>query len=179
MTIGLSAAPQNQNLAQASKFLLSFDRLPYITWFCKRANIPGISAGEAVQVNPLIDAPLPGDKMVYAPLEITYLLDEELYSYTTLLDWIKGITFPDSFQEYKKLSLQQKLQMQNSHVRPQYSDATLTVLTNKNNPVMTVKFIDVFPIAISGIDFDTSVSAETILTATGTFKFTNYHIERS
>jgi hypothetical protein len=174
--MSLSLTPNNTNLAQASKFALAFDRLPFVTYFCTKANIPGINSGNATQQNPFIDRPVPGDKMIYEPLTITFLIDEPLYAWTTIQDWIKGITFPENFDQYKNLTLQQKLQQVGS--TPQYSDATLTILTNKNNPIVEVRFIDVFPISVSSIEFDTSLPATNILTGTASFMFTNYDINR-
>jgi hypothetical protein len=176
--MSISINPSNTNLMQASKFLLSFTRLPYVTYFCTKCNLPGLSAGQAVQQNPFIDAPVPGDKMVYDPLEIEFLIDEPLWSWTTISDWIKGYTFPEDFDQYKNLSLQQQLILRNQTTTPQYSDAMLTVLTNKNNPVVVAQFKDVFPISLSSINFDTSISAQTVITAKASFKFTNFDISR-
>jgi hypothetical protein len=174
--MGISSNPTNTNLSQPSKFSLTFDRLPYLTYFCKRVNIPGIAFGSAAQPNPFIDAPIPGDKMVYGTLDVTFLIDEPLYAWTTVQDWIKGMSFPDSFDQYKNLNLQQKLQLRGA--KPQYSDAILTILTNKNNPVVTVQFKDVFPVSIGSLDYDTSLSATSIIYGTVSFKFTNYEISR-
>jgi hypothetical protein len=174
--MGVSSNPTNTNLAQASKFLLSFTRLPTMTYFCTKINLPGITFGEAVQQNPLIDAPIPGDKMVYDALEIDFLIDEALLSWTTIQDWIKGMAFPENTDQYKNLNLQQSLQLRNK--QPQYSDATLTILTNKNNPIVTVQFSQLFPISINSLQFDTAVDASTILTGKAAFKFTNYDISR-
>jgi len=176
--MGISTNPTNTNLAQASKFLLSFERLPYLTYFCSKVNIPGINSGTATQQTPFIDRPVPGDKMIYTPLEITFLLDEPLWSWTTIQDWIKGITFPENFAQYKNLSNQQRIQLQVKNSTPQYSDATLTVFSNKNNPILTVNFTDVFPISISSIQFDTAQPATDVMKADATFRFTNFDISR-
>lgn len=174
----ISVNPKNQNLAQASKFLLSFDRLPDMTFFCKTANIPGISLPSLIQTTPFIDAPIPGDKIVYDKFDIEFLLDEDLFSWTSIHDWLIGLGKPENFDQYKNLSLQQKLQISKIGNKPQYSDAILTAYTNKNNPVLQIKFVDLFPISLSSIQFDTGVSAETILTGRATFSFTNYDILR-
>ncbi len=175
--MSISSVPLNQNLSQPSKFILSFDRLPYLTFFCTRINIPGINFGTAVQQTPFIDAPVPGDKMVYDPLGITFLVDEQLWSWTTVFDWIRGVSFPENFDQYKNLTLQQKLKMRGN--KPQYSDAMLTILSNKNNPILQIQFSDVFPIALSTIEYDVSLSALNVITSIATFNFTNYDIIRT
>ena len=175
--MGISSNPTNTNLAQANKFLLSFDRLPALTYFCTAAPIPGVSVGTAKQTNPFADAPIPGDKMEYEDLEITFLVDEALLSWTSILDWIRGYAFPENFDQYKNLPLQQKLQV-SADTKSQYSDAMLTVYSNKNNPVLQIAFTDLFPVSLSGVEFSTQQSAENILTARATFKYTNFSYKR-
>jgi hypothetical protein len=174
--MGVSSNPTNTNLAQASKFLLSFSRLPSMQYFCTKVNLPGITFGEATQQTPLIDAPIPGDKMVYDAFEIDFLIDEALLSWTTIQDWIRGMAFPENTDQYKNLNMQQQLQLRNQ--QPQYSDASLTILTNKNNPIVTVQFSQLFPISINSLQFDTAQDATNILTGSASFKFTNYDISR-
>ena len=174
--MGVSSNPANVNLAQASKFILAFDRLPYMQYFCTKVTLPGIQFGHAVQTTPFIDAPVPGDKMVYETFKISFLIDEPLYSFTTIQDWIRGMAFPETFDQYKNLSLQQRIQLRGA--TPQYSDATLTVLTNKNNPILTVQFSQAFPVTLGSLDFDTSLDASHIMTGDASFVFTNYDISR-
>jgi len=51
------------------------------------------------------------------------------------------------------------------------------VLNNQFNNVAKVKFRDLFPIALSGLQFDSKQSDYETLTATVTFKYTLYDIE--
>ena len=168
--------PSDQNLFQGSKYQLTFIRLPYVNWFLQDINIPGIETHAASQVTPFIDAPLPPDKMTYESFSMTFLIDEQLWSWTTVSDWLKGMTFPDNFEEYKNLSLQQQLQLGSK--TPQYSDAILTIFSNKNNPILSLNFQDMFPITLSGINLSVKDDAQVIKTATAEFKFTNYQISR-
>ncbi len=177
--MSISSAPLNQNLAQPSKFLLSFDRLPEMTYFCTDANIPGVNVGEATQVNPLIDAPIPGDKMVHEPFEVTFLIDEELLAWESVIRWIKGYSFPENTDQYKNLSVQKRLQLStNGDPRAQYSDALLTIYSNKYNPLLQISFTDMFPVSLTGIRFSTSETAFSVMSASAVFKYTNYDIKR-
>ena len=175
--MGISSNPSNTNLAQANKFLLAFDRLPSLTYFCTAVNFPGVSVPSATQITPLSDAPVPGDKLIYDDLKITFLVDEALMSWTTLLDWIRGYSFPETTEQYKNLPLQQRIQLGNNN-KPQYSDAIITAYSNKNNPVLQIHFTDLFPTALSELSFSTQQSAEHIMTADVNLKYTNYEILR-
>lgn len=175
--MGILNNPTNTNLLQASKFVLNFDRLPHMAYFCTGINLPGVTTNHATQVNPFIDLPVPGDKMVYDNLNIEFLLDEELNGWEEIVKWIKGYSFPENFGQYKDLSMQQRIQMGNTD-KPQYSDGSLIVYSNKNNPILQVNYKDLFPIAVSDVKFSTSQDATIVSNATATFKFANYSIVR-
>jgi hypothetical protein len=172
----------NQNFAQSTKFKLNFSRLPYMTFFCNSVNLPGVSAGSTQQFTPFSDAPVPGDKIQYETLDVSFMVDEDYMSWFTIHDWIRGMTFPTSFSEYKNLALQQRTLPQSSMVarqdKPQYSDATLNIFTNKNNSNINIMFKDCFPITLSSIKFSTQDSADVIITGDASFKFAYYDINR-
>ena len=57
-----------------------------------------------------------------------------------------------------------------------YTDATLTILSNKNNPILEVRFADVLPVALSGLDYSQNVTDVEYLTATIDFRYKLYEI---
>ena len=69
--------------------------------------------------------------------------------------------------------------MQRLQVKPSVlmSDATLTILTNKNNPTLRVNFKNCFPTSLSGLDYTTQNTDTEQLTATVTFKYDIYEFE--
>jgi hypothetical protein len=60
---------------------------------------------------------------------------------------------------------------------PLYSDFTLTILSNLNNPLVRVHFTDAFPISLTDVNFDTKISSETIITATAIFNYDYFTFE--
>ncbi len=55
-----------------------------------------------------------------------------------------------------------------------FSDATLNVLSNKNNSVIEVRFRDVFPISLTGLSYNQQATDVDYLTATVTFDYKIY-----
>jgi hypothetical protein len=55
-----------------------------------------------------------------------------------------------------------------------YSDATLTVLTSKNNAQLEVRFRDIFPIGLTSLQYDQQAADVEYLTATVTFNYQIY-----
>lgn len=168
----ITRIPENVNYLQATKFLLTFDRIGSTQYFCQAVNIPGISIGQVMLNTPSGDVYSPGNKISYNQLNIDFTVDEKLDSWQQLHAWFRSIASPESFDERKRLTSQQN-QYHNNKLN-QYSDATLTVLNNLNNPVLRVKFTNVFPVSLSDINFDTKMTADDIIYSTATFVF-DYH----
>ena len=57
---------------------------------------------------------------------------------------------------------------------PVFSDATLNILTSKNNANIEVRFSDVFPSSLSGLQYDQQATDVDYLTATVSFKYKIY-----
>lgn len=159
-------APQNTNLLQPTKFLLTFSRMPAVQYFCQSVNLPGVSLGEVVRVTPFLDQYSPGTKLSYNQLDVSFTIDEEMESWKNMYDWFISIAGPDGFDDRKSDT--------NNRVNKHFSDATLTVLNALNNPVIRIQYTNVFPLSMSDIQFDTTLSAETIITATANFRYESY-----
>ena len=144
----------------------------------KTANIPGISLGEAVIPTPYKDIPYVGDKVTYENLTIQFIVDEHLENYIEMHNWMIGIGFPKSRQQFTNFrsttsntsNADGKAQTDIGKVglsvpeRPLYSDATLSILSNKNNPLVEIRFSDCFPVSLSGLDYTQQVSDVEYLT---------------
>ncbi|CAB4124356.1 tail completion and sheath stabilizer protein [uncultured Caudovirales phage] len=172
----------NQNLAQVTKFKLNFERLPLVTFFCTTVNMPGVSTSAIPHYTPFADLYIPGDKIVYQDLDVNFLIDEDFVAWQSIHDWVRGMTFPTDFKEYRDLEKLKRIPMTGSmpvDKKAQYSDAVLSVYTNQNNPHIKLKFIDVFPITLSSIEFDNASNADNILVGKAVFKFSYYDIERA
>ena len=165
----LTRTPENTNLLQPTKFILTFDRIKTVQYFCQSANIPGINLGQAPISTPMLDVFAPGNKITYNPFAIRFLVDEKLNSWQELHSWFMSIASPVSYEERKSLTAAQNQFATSKLVN--YSDATLTVLSSLNNPILRVQFINLFPITLSDIMFDTSQSADDVMSGDAVFMF--------
>ena len=80
-----------------------------------------------------------------------------------------SIASPVSYEERKSLTAAQNQFATSKLVN--YSDATLTVLSSLNNPILRVQFINLFPITLSDIMFDSSQSADDVISGDAVFMF--------
>lgn len=150
--------PQNTNPLQPTKFMITFPEVSDTVYFCQKVNVPGVSVKEVVQPTPNIDLFKPGTRISYETLDMTFLVNEELTAWTEIYEWLKNNTIGG---KYKKTGVQ----------------AVLTIYSNLNNPKIRIKYINVFPISLTGLDFDVQLSADKHLDATATFRFDNFEIE--
>ena len=162
----ITRSPENTNLLQSTKFLLTFDRIRTTQYFCQTVNLPGVTLGEVSRATPFLDMYSPGTKLTYDPLVVEFILDEELQGWKNMYDWFLSMADPDGFE---KRDGSRELQT-NKH----FSDATLSILSGLNNPLVRIHYTNLFPLSISDIRFDTTQSADTILTATATFRYQSY-----
>ena len=115
---------------------------------------------------------------IYDLLNITFVVDEELKSWLEIHDWIRAMTFPKEFAEYRNLSKLNKYATNIPIAKPQYSDATVTLLSSSNTPYYNIKFFDVFPTTLSTFIMSATDSPDTIITADATFRYSYFDIEK-
>ena len=183
--------PTKFDYASPTQFKFQLQKLPKVEYFTTACNIPGISLNATVQPTPLADIPLPGDTLTFGDLEITFLVDENLENYREIHGWMYGIGFPKSRTQFaalveankdrfptegkdSKSTDAGKVKYGAQALGPIFSDATLNVLTSKNNANIEVRFSDVFPVSLSGLNFDQQADDVTYLSATVSFKYKLY-----
>ena len=172
----LTRTPQNTNYLQPTKFLMTFGRIPDTTWFCQSVNIPGVSVGQAPINFPSVMVYSPGNQILYNNFNMNFLVNENATSWIQLYDWFRSFASPDGTDERNlKTALQNQYNNMASD-KQQYSDATLTVLSNLNNPLFRVEFTNMFPVSLSDIFFDTKQSADDMITADATFVYDQFKI---
>ena len=187
----LSRQPTKLDYASPTQFKFSIIKLPKVEYFCTAVNIPGISLGGSMsQVTPLKDVPLPGDKLTYEPLQMTFLVDENLENFQEIHGWLVGLGFPRDHSEFRDLvssgndrfpaknqSISNeigKVKYGSPNVGGTYSDATLTILSSKNNSELEVRFRNMFPTGLTGLQYNQQAADVDYLTATVSFEYEIY-----
>jgi len=170
--------PQNTNYLQPTKFQVIFPRVSSATYFCQDISIPGISSSPVRQNTPFVDLYKPGDKLEYSSFSMEFIVDEELWAWEIIHDWMRGYSFPHDFDEYRNLNKLSEMSLPGLNTKPQYSQGELTILSALNNPKFKIKFIDMFPVSLSSVKFSTTASADKPMTAIAEFKYQLYNIQR-
>ena len=195
-TYAIDRQPTVLDYSSPTQFRFMIHQLPKVEFFTTAANIPDISLGELVIPTPYKQIPILGDQLTFGNLNISFIVDEELSNYKTIHDWMIGIGFPKSrqqFIDFRRSGSDTPIAGDGGNKtsgrmpdigdvgkpiadRAFFSDATLTILTNKNNPIMEVRYADVFPVALSGLNYDQNVTDVEYLTATIDFRYKLYEL---
>ena len=162
-------------------FKLVLTKTPKVDFLCQSANIPSISMGTAIQPSYLKDIPVPGDKVLYDDLTVSFLVDEKMENYLAIHKWITGLGYPESRGQYDQLRKDDNRtdRIVGDDGDPRYfefSDATLQVLNSNYKPSVLINFKDAFPISLSTLEFDVTTRDYNFFTAQVTFKYTIYNI---
>lgn len=157
--------PTNRNRLTTNRFMFVMTRLPYVTYFCQRVNLPSLGFGTSIQSNPTaVEIKRPGTRLVYEDLQVGFVVDEEMKNWLEIHNWMSKISTYDTIYEY--LREEQKV-----------SDALLYVLSPTYKPLLTVQFYDVYPVFLTSIDFDSTAQDSEVVVSTATLSYTHYKIK--
>ena len=183
--------PAKLDYASPIQFRFKCTKLPEVEFTCQTANIPGISLGSATQPTPLVDVPIPGDKISYQSLDISFLVDDNLNNYKEIHDWLIGIGFPQNYTQFQNLQAEGSDRFPGSTRStaptgksvPQplseggtYSDATLTILNSKNIAKTEIRFQNIYPTSLGSLSYDVKLADVDYLQALVSFNYMYYEI---
>ena len=184
----IARQPTKLDYSSPTQFKFSINQLPKVEFFTVAANIPGISLPAATYNTPFKNIPTIGEKPEYEDLTITFIVDEFLENYISIHEWVTGTGFPKSrtqFSNFRSATSNSPTDAKSVSVdkvgsatpdRGMYGDATLTILSNKNNPLVEVRFEDVFPTALGGLDYTQTATDVEYLNVQVTFQYKIYEI---
>ena len=164
---------QNRNYLSPVGFTFDIARFRKVTFFSQTATIPEISLGSPEQPSYLKSIMHPGDTLQYGDLPVQFLVDEDMINYTLIHNWMTGLGFPESCQQFLNLTTADD---GDRNQLIQYSNATLSVLNSNYNVIANIKFWDLFPSSLSTVEFNASDTDINYVTANATFKYLYYQI---
>lgn len=166
--------PSDLDILKNNGFMFSIHKLPEITFFCQEVNLPSMTLPAAVIPTPLIDYPVPGDKLEFGSLGISFLIDSTMSNYKSIVAWLVGLGFPQRHEQYKAF-LERFGNGEQSPLAISQSDGTLQVLTGTNTVSQTIQFVSLQPTQLSEIQFMTDVNDVVYMTAQAAFAYSYYY----
>lgn len=164
--------PDNKSFLSPIGFRFACKRLPHVNYFCTAATIPDISLGETSSVdNPFIKLPVPGDKLTFGRLDLTFRVDEDMENFQEIYNWLVALGYPDNFSQRGAIG---RTQISTGDV---YSDGSLMVMTGNMTPNIEISFIDLYPASLSSLEFDIENTDVEYLKATVSFAYRKYELK--
>jgi len=163
----------NRNFLSPVGFKFTLSKEPKASFFCNSARIPEINLGTAIQPSYLKDLDVPGDKLSYGDFSLRFLVDENMENYMTIHNWLTGLGYPETTQDFKDLTTDEDGLRD---LKRQFSDGSLHILNSNFRDVAIVKFKDLFPTYLTSLEFEASDTDVNYFTAEVSFKYTVYNI---
>ena len=164
---------QNRNFLAPVGFKFVLSKYPKVSFFSNSARIPEISLGTAVQPSYLKDIDIPGEKLTYGDLTVRFLVDENMQNYMAVHNWLKGVGFPETPQQFADQTTDVDGVRDPLEV---FSDGSLHILNSNFQDVAIVKFNDLFPVALTSLEFDATETDINYFTAEVVMRYTVYSI---
>ena len=166
--------PQNRNFLSPLNFKFSIKKAPNVNFFIQKVMIPQISLNPTPEYsNPMIRIPLPGEFVKFAPLSISFRVDEDLTNYLEIFNWITSLG--DYTRDGKYKSLQDSPLYTGDGIM---SDLSLMVLSSTKMPNYEIVFIDAFPTELTALTLTTTDTDVNYVEATAEFRYTYFDISK-
>ncbi len=169
----LDRTPSNQNFLSPLGFKFIVHKTPSTNFFVQQCNVPAVATGDLLEPTPFIAVPIPGDHLTYGTLSVTFRVDEDMTNYLELYNWITGIGFPESYEQYRsELAVNADIKTPTS----MYSDGTLIVMNSNMNPNKEISFKDLYPVNLGDVQFDVTQTDVEYVTCTCDFRFRSFTV---
>ena len=174
--------PDNLSYLAPTQFELLIKKLPNTKYFSTGVNVPSVSVAEVQQPTNLgRNVLIPGDKINFGEITVTFIVDENMENWTELYQWMSQITSSTDPEKYRSLvgaARRADLPYDGSgDPDAVYSDMTIVVTTAANNPNRYIRIQDAFPTSLGEITMDTTVAGGlSYVTCTASFQFTTFEI---
>ena len=183
--------PDKLDYASPTQFKFGIHQLPKVEFFSTAATIPAIALSDVIVPTAFKSIPMMGDQLTYDNLSVSFIVDEYLENYLSIHEWMTAIGFPKNRTQFSEFKSNTSNTPSANAVKSNdigdvqkptstnalFSDATLTILSNKNNPIVNVFFRDIYPIAMTGLSYNQAATDVEYLTAEITFAYQLFEIE--
>jgi hypothetical protein len=159
----------NINFLMPTGFSIYIDKIPETLFRCTELEIPQIISNFTIINTPMIDYPVPGEKLEYGILTITFIVDEEMKNFLELSSWLMNMSNPESLDNNDRYLSYHMF----NNFSTNFSDGILTIFTNNNHPNIQIQILDMFPISVSAISLQTDVDGIQYKSCTSTFKLSH------
>ena len=156
--------PSNRNFLNPIGFLLKLEKFDGVDFFCQSANVPDVTMPTTEVASPFRNLPIiPGGGVTFGDFTVRFIVDEDLKNYYSIHSWMRDCGNAD--------------QMARTTAKNDiYTNGQLHIVTNQYNPAFVVEYRNLFPVALTNLQFDATMNDVEYITAEVTFKHQQFFI---
>ena len=154
------------NYLQPTGFRMLIDRRRFanVSFYIQSVDHPGLTTSAAESPFRKYESlPQLPDSYTYGQLTVNIILDENMNSYTELLNWMLANVDGNPIAAGEE--------------EPSHSDIVLSILTSKNNINKTVYYRDAFPTDLGSFTMAANTDGTEVIVFSVTFRYTKFDIE--
>ena len=156
--------PSNRNFLNPIGYILKLDKFAGVDFFCQSANVPDVSMPTIEVASRFRNLPMiPGGGVTFGDFTVRFIVDEDLKNYYSVHSWMRDNGNAD---EMARTTPEADI----------YTNGQLHIVTSSYNPAFVVDFVDLFPVALSNLQFDATITDVEYITAEVTFKHQQFSI---
>ena len=156
--------PSNRNFLNPIGFILKLEKFAGVDFFCQTANIPDVTMPVTEVPTRFRNLPIiPGGGVTFGDFVVRFIVDEDLVNYNSIHKWIRDNGNADEM-------------LRETPDEDQYTDGQLHILTSQYNPAFIVDFKSIFPVALTNLQFDATMTDTEYITAEVVFKHQQFFL---
>ena len=156
--------PKNRNFLNPIGYLLKLEKFEGVDFFCQTANVPDVQMPTTEVASPFRNLPIiPGGGVTFGDFSVRFIVDEDLVNYNAVHKWIRDVGNAD----------------QMARTTPEadiLTNGQLHIVTSQYNPAFIVEFREIFPVSLSGLQFDATMTDVEYITAEVVFKHQQFFL---
>ena len=149
-----------QNSLSQLNFRLKLYTLPEFEFRVQTVVIPGLNLGTVEIPSPFVTIPEPGN-ISYDQLSVSFMVGEDMKDYMEIFNWMVGLGTPDGLGTYTR----------------KFIDGSVLILNSSQKILKNVRFTNMYPVSLSDVSFDSTLSDVQYVTATANFRFARFYYD--
>ncbi len=146
---------------------LQFSKICEIELSCTTVSIPSLSIGKTEINNPFSKIVVPGEKIDFGELSLTFIVDEWYQNYRAIFDWMFMLGFPETHDQFPQNNEDKKHLM---------TDASLTLINSEGDAPINFQFEDLWPSTLGSLEYTSQENSPNVLTCSATFSHRMFKI---
>ena len=156
--------PSNRNFLNPIGYLLKLEKFEGVDFFCQTANVPDVTMPTTEVASPFRNLPIiPSGGVTFGDFTVRFIVDEDLKNYLSVYNWIRDVGNAD---QMARTTTEDDI----------YTLGQLHIVTSQYNPAFIVEYRNLFPVALTNLQFDATITDTEYITAEVTFRHQQFFI---